>query len=278
MYLKSDIPTHFGRYFSINEFSKIYLDNLGVWKKISADQYVPYKNIEIYLGNKKSLEFKCDDQTNHNLGYIISEGVLLAAVSKCINESKSIKEHDDQNFNGTADMNICSNINEPENLKNKFKFKTKNYEQTALNITFEHTSGNNREPRQIFFNDEILGLLPVDNHTYNLIWSMPNSFFSSMKTTSSNEMIKSLTERVGFIVGDIRKIDIGKSFPLSSRHSNNYFFENNILIGDAAHKYHPLAGLGLNMGIEDVATLSHLLTNNENSKTVFLSIRDKKDE
>ena len=269
VYLKSDIPEHFGRYFSINEFSKIYLDNLGVWKKISADQYVPYKNIEIYLNDKKSLEFKCDDQKAHNLGYIISEGVLLDAVSKCINETKSIKEQNQQNFSATGDMNICSNINEPENIKNLFKFKIKNYEQTALNITFEHTNNNNREPRQIFFNDEILGLLPVDNNTYNLIWSMPNSFFSSMKTTSSNEMIKCLAERVGFIVGDIGNIDIGKSFPLSSRHSNNYFFENYILIGDAAHKYHPLAGLGLNMGIEDVATLSYLLANNENVKTVF---------
>ena len=91
-----------------------------------------------------------------------------------------------------------------------------------MNITFEHSNGNNKDKTD-FFKDEILGLLPVDNYTYNLIWSMPNTLFSSMKTSSSNEMIKCLTERVGFIVGDIVKIDIGKSFPLSSRHSNNYF-------------------------------------------------------
>ena len=81
---------------------------------------MPYKNIEIYLNDKKSLEFKCDDQKSHNLGYIISE-VLLDTVSKCINETKSIKEHNDKNFNGTDDMNICSNINEHENLKNLFR-------------------------------------------------------------------------------------------------------------------------------------------------------------
>ncbi len=269
VYLKSDVPVHFDRYFSINEFSKIYLDNLGIWKKISKDQYVPYKNIEIYLNNKKSLEFKCDDPKAHNLGYIVHEGVLLDAITQCVDGSKSIKDYNDQNLASRGDMNIHSNIIEHENLMNLFKFKTKNYEQTAINITFEHSNGNNKEPRQIFYNDEILGLLPVDNHTYNLIWSMPNRFFNNVNTTSLNDIIKYLSERISFIVGDIRKIDIGKSFPLSSRHSNKYFCENNILIGDAAHKYHPLAGLGLNMGIEDVATLSHLLDNKENLKTVF---------
>ena len=48
------------------------------------------------------------------------------------------------------------------------------------------------------------------------------------------------------------------------------------MIGDAAHKFHPLAGLGLNMGIEDIATLSNLLSNNNNLKATLCDFTIKR--
>ncbi len=264
IYLKSGELTDFNRYFSINEFSKIYLDSLGIWNLLNKDKYVAYTSIDVYLKERKSINFQSDSLNTHNLGYIVYEGDLLDAVSKCISKYKSIKRYDNKIFDSTTDINIHTKIDELENNGVQFKFKSKKYDQTAMNITFEHTKSNSRKPRQIFFDDEILGLLPVNEYSYNLIWSMPNNFFKKINTASSTTLLKYLSDRVSFLLGDIKKTNIHTSFPLSSRHANSYFSDNNLLIGDAAHKFHPLAGLGLNMGIEDIANLTKLLTNSNN--------------
>ena len=53
IYLKSGELIDFNRYFSINEFSKIYLDNLGIWNLLNKERYVAYASIDVYLKDKK---------------------------------------------------------------------------------------------------------------------------------------------------------------------------------------------------------------------------------
>ena len=266
IYLKPGELLDFNRYFSINEFSKIYLENLGIWNLLNKEKYVAYTGIDVYLKERKSIDFHSDNPNSHNLGYIVYEGDLLDAISKCMSKCKSIKRYDNNMSDNLTDINIHTKVDELEKNDIQFKFKNKNYNQTAMNITFGHTKSNSKKPRQIFYDNEILGLLPVNENTYNLIWSMPNSFFDKVNKASSTTLLEYLSDRVSFVTGDIKKTNIHTSFPLSSRHASSYFRDNNLLIGDAAHKFHPLAGLGLNMGIEDVATLSNLLSKSNNLK------------
>ena len=276
IYLKPGELLDFNRYFSINEFSKIYLENLGIWNLLNKEKYVAYTGIDVYLKERKSIDFHSDNPNSHNLGYIVYEGDLLDAISKCMSKCKSIKRYDNNMSDNLTDINIHTKVDELEKNDIQFKFKNKNYHQTAMNITFEHAKSNNRKPRQIFFDNEILGLLPVDEYTYNLIWSMPNSFFDEMNKASSTSLSEYLSDRVSFVIGDIKKTNIHTSFPLSSRHASSYFCDNNLLIGDAAHKFHPLAGLGLNMGIEDIATLSNLLSKSNNLRVTLCDFTIKR--
>lgn len=264
-----DLPS-FDRFYSINEFSKIYLNKLGIWENLETSKQVPYSEIEIYLNSTKSILFKANDINISNLGYIVHEGDLVSAVSRCIAANENIIKHEETSYsNSNQDINILSSNQDIDVSQEFINYSKHDYNQTAINITFDHEIDNEKKPRQVFFHNEILGLLPTNNQSYNLIWSVPNILHKEIENFSQKDIEEYLSERIGFITGKIKKIILGKSFQLSSRHADKYFYENNLLIGEAAHKFHPLAGLGLNMGIEDISTLSYLLTQSNRSESVF---------
>ena len=267
--IKNQNLNSFGRLYSLNYFSKNYLDDLGIWELLDKSKMTPYKKIEIFKNSIKTLEFKASDINVDFLGYIINEDDLAKNISNTVFDNQYINKSDKFSISsGGNSLNIVSNFNDiflNEDLRN---YTETEYEQTALNITFKHSKKNMGIPRQIFYEDEILGLLPVNENTYNLIWSIPNYIFTRIDSLNTKEYKTLIEKRINFLLGNITDIKIGKSFPLSSRHADEYFYKNCFLIGDAAHKFHPLAGLGLNMGIEDIATLTNLILSSNNVKKI----------
>ena len=98
---------------------------------------------------------------------------------------------------------------------------------------------------------------------------MPNNLFDELSLDNINKCKNLIEDRASCILGNIKEIKIGESFPLSARHSDIYFYGNNLLIGESAHKFHPLAGLGLNMGIEDISFFTQLISKNNDLKIAF---------
>jgi 2-polyprenyl-6-methoxyphenol hydroxylase-like FAD-dependent oxidoreductase len=251
----------YSRYYSLNYFSKIFLENINVWEKLSPLKITPYKKIEIYRNEQQTISFNANDIDIDSLGYIVSEDELSKAVSETLLESKSINYIKDQRMHSTlSNINIISDYSDVDSEVKSKHFVSESYNQTAININITHSNDNENVPRQIFYKDEILGFLPTSNKTYNLIWTMPNKFFDQLSSTNPNEYLKLIQKRAQLILGEIEDLSIGQSFPLSSRHSDCYCYQNNILVGESAHKFHPLAGLGLNMGIEDIHVLSTLVS------------------
>ena len=261
----------YGRYYSLNYFSKKFLEHIEIWDHMESKSIVPYNTIEIYKKDIKTLSFHAKDINIDYLGYIINEDNLINSVTKKITANK--------NFNFISEKNYSDNLSTSTNIISDYKdvspeiqsknYTSKNYNQTAININITHSKSNNNVPRQIFFNNEILGFLPVNENCYNLIWSMPNNLFEKMSSEDMNEYKTLVEERANFILGEIQEMTIGESFPLSARHADVYFYQNNFLIGESAHKFHPLAGLGLNMGIEDISFLTQLILKHGDLKVTF---------
>jgi 2-polyprenyl-6-methoxyphenol hydroxylase-like FAD-dependent oxidoreductase len=260
----------YGRYYSLNYFSKNFLENINVWQKLSPLNITPYKLIEIYCNNHLTVSFNSSDISINHLGYIVSEDELARAVTETIMENKNlINNLDKSNNNSLSDINIISDYANVDSVFKLEHYQSSSYSQTAININIDHSKENKGIPRQIFYKDEILGFLPTSNNSYNLIWTMPNEVFTELSSKSIDEYLKLLQKRAGFILGTIKDLTVGQSFPLSSRHSDTYYYTNNLLVGEAAHKFHPLAGLGLNMGIEDIHVIATLISNNFENNVIF---------
>ena len=81
---------------------------------------------------------------------------------------------------------------------------------------------------------------------------------------SDNKFIANIIEeKVGEIIGKVKRINSKQSFPLSAHINEKFFNKRLIYIGDSAHSIHPIAGQGWNLGIKDVKHVMNLCKTSE---------------
>ncbi|XP_077252733.1 FAD/NAD(P)-binding oxidoreductase family protein [Tasmannia lanceolata] len=168
-----------------------------------------------------------------------------------------------------------------------------NYSQNAVICTVEHTI-ENQCAWQRFLPDGPIALLPVGDRFSNIVWTMSPKGASDHKSMSEDAFVKSVNhaliygygphpqsgvlgqygDRFSWVTGGMTSSAIERfeippkvvklasermAFPLSLMHASDYVAHRVVLIGDAAHTVHPLAGQGVNLGFEDAFALSKVI-------------------
>jgi 2-octaprenylphenol hydroxylase len=147
--------------------------------------------------------------------------------------------------------------NSPVAKLSNFVSKTNDYKQTAFTfLAKEKLDHNNSTASQIFSNKGIFALMPIkhlNENMFSVVWSVPNEL---LKDTNKDNFI---AENIDAMTSKINsKITLESniiSFPLSNHHLDSYMKEGVVVVGDAAHSIHPLAGQGINLGFADADIL-----------------------
>ena len=146
----------------------------------------------------------------------------------------------------------------------KIKYFNKDLNHTIISGYLECKNFKTSTAKQIFLEDNFIGLLPLRNkkNLINFVWSTKN------KVGNHQEIIKMLNNfflRDNLIFNHPKSIDnkFNKllSYPISIKFVKNPYKDRIILIGDAAHTIHPLAGQGFNLSIEDCFDMLKCLKN-----------------
>ena len=249
---------------------------------ISSKDYSVIDKIELHNTNEK-YPLKLNDLNNH--GIIIRNDILKKNIKfseKKVNvyKSKVISTKFDE-FNrylilkdGTkiksalvisADGNLS-----PLRELCKIKYLNNNLNHTIITGYLECNKFSNSTAKQIFLKDNFIGLLPVNNdkNLINFVWSIDNQIFNTNKFDYHNQIIQMLNKF--FLKDDLifkspksseDKFQKVQTYPINVKFVNNPFKERIILIGDAAHTIHPLAGQGFNLSIEDCFDMLKCLQN-----------------
>lgn len=107
----------------------------------------------------------------------------------------------------------------------------------------------------------MLPLVPVRSHKdrASLVWTEETADAKDLLALDSDAFRAALQLRLGHQFGDVEVLAGPQSFPLAMTLARSFIAERLVLIGDAAHRVHPLAGQGANMGFKDIAALTETL-------------------
>ncbi|MGL4543038.1 MAG: FAD-dependent monooxygenase, partial [Polymorphobacter sp.] len=138
------------------------------------------------------------------------------------------------------------------------------YPQTAIVTMIGHERPHDSIAFELFYPTGPFAILPLTGvpeapNRSAIVWSIENEDAPGYTKLGPRALAAEIDKRIGGFLGKIELIAPSSSYPLGYHHAETYAAERLVLIGDAAHGIHPIAGQGLNMGLRDVAALAQVL-------------------
>jgi 2-octaprenyl-6-methoxyphenol hydroxylase len=133
------------------------------------------------------------------------------------------------------------------------------YGQTAIVATIRHSLAHHGEAVQHFLPSGPFALLPLDEYRSSIVWSEKTTHARHLLADEPNALRRAIVERAAGWRGEIEAVEAVSAHPLHLMLARRFIGERVALVADSAHVVHPLAGQGLNLGLEDAAMLAELI-------------------
>jgi len=226
------------------------------------------------------------------LGYVIENRflgqVLLKAISeaKALSESKAIstfspatvttiqnkqdcavltlkRENNEEVFINTQLAVIADGANSSLRESLGIGVEQIPYNQCAVIANVSPSAHHNHVAYERFTDYGPLALLPLNNFEDKsrcaLVWTIPSSEEETVKQFTDEDFLQSIQERFGDRVGFFQHVGQRHVYPLTLLKAKEQVRRNIVLMGNAAHSMHPVAGQGFNLALRDCSVLSQTL-------------------
>lgn len=275
----SDLPVGDAqlRVSAISKASQRVFENLQVWSELATDRITPYSGMSVWEQDSfAKIEFDAQRVFSDDLGHIVENQNLIAGLSNRAQQQANIRlifsrkitklnlgkttqviQLDDDSI-VTSRFVIGADGGQSLVCKAaKFPQTWWDYDQIAIVATIETQLPHQNIARQVFTTGGPLALLPLwQQHQCSIVWSQDIEQAESLLQQDNDSFCKALSSTFGMQAGLITLASERKSFPLRMQYARQWLADGVMVIGDAAHTIHPLAGQGANLGILDAAALA----------------------
>lgn len=263
------------RTFALSPSSVDWLKSLGLPSKFfdSLNDISSMKIFDSTLSN--SVTFESDDIAKPAIAFMANEKDFNEAIEKTFKKRKTIEEipkdyviknKQDQVIIETSKERYkssiiiaCDGVNSLAREKIEIKSTKHDFNQTAITFQLKVKLDNQNEAKQFFLKESILAILPIKKDLVSIVWSCNSQFYKKINSFDEKSIEDELNLTIGDFYKDIKVVSKIESFPLTMNRVESFFKDRVLLVGDAAHFIHPLAGQGLNLGIRDIITLEKII-------------------
>jgi 2-octaprenyl-6-methoxyphenol hydroxylase len=133
------------------------------------------------------------------------------------------------------------------------------YGQHALIATVGIDRPHRNTAYERFTDSGPLALLPLAGQRCSLVWTLWDRDLNRLMGLPDRPFLDALQERFGGRLGRLIRVGRRHAYPLAQTFAHRTTGARAVLVGNAAHSIHPIAGQGFNLGLRDVATLAELI-------------------
>jgi|TARA_Y100001001_G_scaffold30370_1_gene25327 2-octaprenyl-6-methoxyphenol hydroxylase len=273
-------PSFDARSTALSHGSYLLFEQLGIWAEL-AGQAEPIRQIHVSdRGHPGVTRLFAEKERVPALGYVVENAalgkVLLAALDPAVVRWQAparvvraeparsgwlmqVEAHEQLHEQAT-DLLIVADGGRSGLLEQLgIHRQVRPYGQTAIIANITSSQGHDGVAYERFTPNGPLALLPMSAGRSALVWTQPDAQVDEVMTLSDAAFLEALQDAFGFRMGALTRVGQRHAYPLSLIEAEEQVRTGLVVLGNAAHSLHPIAGQGFNLSLRDAMALADTL-------------------
>ncbi len=277
-------PSFDARSTALSYGSRLIYESIGVWDDL-APGLCPIETIHVSSrGHFGSAVLAADDYDWPALGYVVENAQMGAALVQALHRQDRVSllsparvtgvelgedfaelalQHPEATSVRTRLVVVADGAESGLRELLGVAVAAKAYEQHALIANVATAKSHKGCAFERFTDEGPLALLPLNDidgrHRSALVWTLPPDRAEALVAADDEVFLEELRQRFGYRLGRMREVGERHTYPLSLVRSEEQVRQGLVVMGNAAHALHPVAGQGFNLALRDVASLVETL-------------------
>jgi 2-octaprenylphenol hydroxylase len=266
------------RVYALSPGNVAFLQELGAWQAMPQARLVPVHTMRVYGDDASSLEFDAYGAGVPELAWIVEDALLqdalwsgleveLFAPAQCevlkVEPEKVFLQLRDRSHISAKLIVGADGASSFVRAQAGIAATDRDYGQSAVVANFRCEKPHANIAWQWFQRGAVLALLPLAGEHVSMVWSLPTPEAKRISGLESEALCREVQAAARGALGELALVTPPRSYALRRLAAERLVAPRVALAGDAGHVIHPLAGQGLNLGLQDARALAAVLASRE---------------